>query len=57
MIFQFTLSRQHEHFETFIAHIENLCIQKVQAGADSGVPGGTEKGAPSAMKKDSYEPI
>ncbi len=30
MIFQFVLARQHEHFETFIAHIENLCIQEVQ---------------------------
>ncbi len=31
MIFQFILSRQHEHFETFVAHIENLCVQEVQA--------------------------
>ena len=33
MIFQFILSRQHEHFETFIAHIENLCVQEVQGQA------------------------
>ncbi len=31
MIFQFVLARQHEHFETFIAHLENLCVQSVGA--------------------------
>ena len=42
MIFQFILSRQHEHFETFIAHIENLCIQEV--GANNNSPSNVECG-------------